>query len=125
VVIDSIKVDLNNLNSSSFVINFINTQTGLTAGTKNLKPHAVLFYNNNNIEEYVFDNPELGFDIVIANKNETYMSLVCDPVFSESIFTKLFYLEGMTLDNFEMFYKTNSFTGDKIIVWKVKWPDYE
>jgi len=124
-VIDSINVDLSNLNNSRFVLNFINTQTGFSAGTKEIKPHAVVFYNNNYIEKYVFDAPEIGFDIVIANKNETYSSLVCDPVFSESIFTKLFYLEGMTLDNFEMFYKTNSFTGDKIIVWKVKWPDYE
>ena len=38
-----------------------------------------------------------------------------------SMFTRLFYYDGIGLDNFEMFYENKQVTGGDILVWKVNW----
>ena len=50
-----------------------------------------------------------------------YRVLVLDPVFRQSLFTKLFYLDGRYTQHFEKFSDKNTIGGDRIIVWKVKW----
>ncbi|MEK6964511.1 MAG: STT3 domain-containing protein [Nanoarchaeota archaeon] len=50
-----------------------------------------------------------------------YRVLVLDPTFKESLFTKLFYLDGRYTSHFEKFSDKNTIGGDRILIWKVKW----
>jgi asparagine N-glycosylation enzyme membrane subunit Stt3 len=80
---------------------------------------------DNTTKKYRAYNSTIGLSIlinVIREGNETiYQGIVADPNLIDSTFTKLFFLEGHGMKHFEKFSDVTDITGQRIIVWKVKW----
>jgi dolichyl-diphosphooligosaccharide--protein glycosyltransferase len=63
-------------------------------------------------EEY-----DINMDIIFRDNK----ILIIDPLLTNSLFTKLYFLDGEGLEHFEKFDERRSITGNVIKVWKVKW----
>lgn len=70
---------------------------------------------------YMKDTIELG--VVVEKRGDAVAVLFTSPELAGSMFTRLFFFEGAGLENFDKFYDTTTPYGDRIITWKVKWPD--
>jgi len=77
-----------------------------------------------NLEDvYVRNNPESSFNIgvVLKKEGDEYNFLLSDPALADSIFTRLFFLEGAGTNHFELFSHETDLFGNDIYVWKVNW----
>jgi dolichyl-diphosphooligosaccharide--protein glycosyltransferase len=88
---------------------------------ENPKPISIVYVTENGTEERMFEGDLLPFSIVIIPKGEGYASLIAHPYLANSIFTRLFYLDGQGLRYFDKFDDQQGVTGGRIIVWKVDW----
>jgi hypothetical protein len=49
-------------------------------------------------------------------------SLIMDPILTDSLFTKLYFLNGRYTTHFQLFSdKKNTIVGHRIVVWKLDW----
>ena len=65
---------------------------------------------------------DFSFSIIIEELPDgSYKALLSDPLFTESIFTRLFFMEGRHTEHFDKFSDKSSVRGERIIVWKVVW----
>ena len=82
-------------------------------------PSRFILFKNNTIERIKMDNVTFPYDVLVDTVNNR--ALISDPLLSESLFTKLFYLDGRYTTHFEKFNDATDITGQRIIIWKVKW----
>ena len=75
-------------------------------------------------EFYIFENNKTTVDIgaVFFRQGDSVYVMFMSPELVGSMFTRLFFFEGVGLKHFEKFYDTTSAYGDRIITWKVRWP---
>jgi hypothetical protein len=108
-------------------LNLKTKESSINIENQEIKPSKVSFINLDNefevinyTENILLDgNKKIGF--AIYKEGEQYIGIMMDNALVDSIFVRLFYFEGLGLDHFEEFYKTVDITGQKIIVWKIKW----
>jgi dolichyl-phosphooligosaccharide-protein glycotransferase len=62
---------------------------------------------------------ELGFALVKTGNN--YQIVASDSDLTASMFTRMFYQQGVGLEHFKQFSDENSIFGGRILVWKVDW----
>jgi dolichyl-phosphooligosaccharide-protein glycotransferase len=60
----------------------------------------------------------LGYGILLMEGNRV---LYASPELVDSMFTRLFYLDGQGMEGFEKFHDIVDVTGQRIITWKVRW----
>jgi hypothetical protein len=73
-------------------------------------------------EEKRFSGNTLAFSVVLVPQGEEgYSALITHPYLANSMFTRLFYLNGHGLKYFDKFDDQTGITGGRIIVWKVDW----
>ena len=73
--------------------------------------------SGNGVERYEL-NGSLGFSITATRNGEV---LISDPLLADSMFTRLFYFNGIDTSHFEKFSDETTVTGERIIIWRVKW----
>ncbi len=103
------------INLNTYDVDVSTQQSGV------VKPYSLVYEKNNSLEEIKFENYKLSFSIVLINKDETYYVVISSPELAKSMFTRLFFMEGKTTNQFELFSKERQVTGGMIYVWKVKW----
>lgn len=84
-------------------------------------PYSYLYVANSSkiYKEY---NASIGdMSILIINRNNSYSSVFMTPILINSTFTKLFYLDGLDMDNFKLFSSSKDFNNFAIKTWKIKW----
>ena len=59
--------------------------------------------------------------IVLVKDSNNYNAIAMDSVLVSSMFTRLFYQDGVGLSYFKKFSDEKSFMGHRIIVWKIDW----
>jgi len=72
----------------------------------------------------ITDNGQLDITLIPISKNNYKILLSIYPL-GNSLFTKLFYLEGYGIEGFEKFKKVNTIQGWKVITWKVDWDNVD
>ena len=120
-VIDRAIVNLTRPENSQLILAFYDS-TGKklqeTAGT-----FAELSIVDNTTKKYKSDNASISLGMLLsvnrAGDQPTYTALISDPLLADSVFTRLFFLDGQNMKYFEKFYDTTDITGQRIIVWKV------
>jgi asparagine N-glycosylation enzyme membrane subunit Stt3 len=117
-VIEMAIVDLDNYKNTYLGIGQFDSQ-GRRVGSNQIIPASVVVYKENDFERISLENSGFGYDVVFDSVENRI--LLTDPLLSESLFTKLFYLDGRYNEKFEKFSERTSVTGQKISVWKVKW----
>jgi len=121
-VIEGAVFSYDNPEKSFLVISSFNN-AGTRLGSGQAIPASFKIMDDYKIETIEMKNTTFGMDVLIDGVNKRL--LMVDPQLSESMFTKLFYLEGRYTKHFEKFSDITDVTGLRIIVWKVKWPDTE
>ncbi len=94
----------------------INTQTNEVQQNPQLPVKRLIYVQEDSLE--IHEQADEGIDLVIRNTNQ---ALAADYPHGSSLFTRLFFLDGIGVDNFEKFSETRSLTTGKITVWKTIW----
>ncbi|MEM4260273.1 MAG: STT3 domain-containing protein [Candidatus Woesearchaeota archaeon] len=131
IVIEKGLIDIENIQNTTLLLGFYESSTGIKIGESTAKPAGIVIFENEKNKRYNINYSSLGYDIVLSIKktvnlsiNQTptiYKSLISSEELSQSIFTRLFYLEGVGTTKFEKFSDITDITGQRIIVWKVNW----
>ncbi|MBD3202920.1 hypothetical protein GF327_01390 [Candidatus Woesearchaeota archaeon] len=73
------------------------------------------------VKTYTEDILPNDISFVLMNRSGNYNMVLMSPELVGSTFTRLFYLEGKGMDNFEKFSDVTDVQGQRILVWKVIW----
>jgi uncharacterized spore protein YtfJ len=117
-VLELAAIDLEDYYNSSLVLGAYDS-TGYRRGGGSAIPSEFVLFFNDTIKTVKMENVTFPYAVLIDMVNNQL--LITDPLLSESLFTKLFYLDGRYTTHFEKFSDTVDITGSRIIVWKVKW----
>jgi dolichyl-phosphooligosaccharide-protein glycotransferase len=80
---------------------------------------SLSFINQDN--EFVvleFDDYTIGYSVLLLPDTNI---IIVDPAHADSMFTRLFYYEGIGLEHYEPFYQTRQVTGQHIKTWKINY----
>jgi len=84
-------------------------------------PNSLVYIDQGEIREKRFSGNLLGLSVLFVPDGDGFKLLVASPEQANSLFTKLFFLDGHGTKCFELFDDRRSFSGGRILVWKVDW----
>jgi len=85
-------------------------------------PRSLVYINENKeIQEKTFSNSKIDASVVLVPSGNGFKSLLCNPLLANSMFTRMYFMDGHGLEHFELFDERIQPTGEKIYVWKVNW----
>ncbi len=114
-------INLSALNETKIQIGAYNQQTGQREGTSMVSPNSVILADEG-YRQVKIENAGYAFDIVLDKNANKYQMIIAEPELSDGMYTRLFFLEGKGTEHFEKFSdRTSPITGQRIIVWKVRW----
>jgi len=113
------------------IINLTTNEAYADSQQGRLHPKLILFPSNLGIilREYnesvitLQNGRQLG--IALIKNGESYQAVAMDSDLTASMFTRLFYQEGIGLKHFKKFSDESGISGGRIIVWKVDWEGKE
>ncbi|MCF7860991.1 hypothetical protein K9M79_02005 [Candidatus Woesearchaeota archaeon] len=107
------------------IVIFVNTTTWepkIPSTQGEMKPSKFSYVDNEGIFHSVeYSESQYPIGVSIVPSGDGYFNLIMDPRIVGSMFNRLFYYEGEGLKHFNRFNDKKSFTGDRIITWKVDW----
>lgn len=116
--IDAAIFNFDDNKNSSLVIGSYDS-TGFRRASGNIVPRSFVVMKNDSLERVDLDNSTFPYDVIVDLEGKR--ALISDPLLSESTFTKLFFMDGKYTTHFEKFSDVTDITGQRIIIWKVKW----
>jgi asparagine N-glycosylation enzyme membrane subunit Stt3 len=84
------------------------------------KPSSLIYVENNQFIEKKFEN-SIPQSILLIQEGSSYRIVLASQEVAGSMFTRLFYYNGIGTQHFTKFTQETQITGEKIIVWKVQW----
>lgn len=103
------------------IINLTEMDVYVPAGEKP-RPNSIVYVTEEGTEERVFENSQMQFSVIlIPSGSNSYSILLSHPYLANSMFTRMFYLDGHGLKYFNKFDDRQGITGGRIITWKVDW----
>ncbi|MBU1850295.1 MAG: dolichyl-diphosphooligosaccharide--protein glycosyltransferase subunit STT3 [Nanoarchaeota archaeon] len=119
VRIENVIINLSSPEKTLFTMAFIDSNIGVKAAETKTNPKGLVIAKGDELTKYDLGSADMNIDVVYdADKKK---ALMMDPSLSQSIFTKLFFLEGRSTKHFNVFSDETDVTGSRIIVWKVDW----
>lgn len=101
-----------NLNNSETIIN--------NNKVKGSIPKYTIININGSVHKKEYQSGSSNHAVILAQQNKNqYIGLFAHPELGDSMFTKLFFFKGDSLDCFELMTKKTSFRGEDIFVYKV------
>jgi dolichyl-diphosphooligosaccharide--protein glycosyltransferase len=125
------KIDNETLKCSDFIVNLTAYDVYIPTQQGNKYPKRASFQTNEGLilREYNDSIINLqngrGLGVALAKKDDAYRLVQMDEALTASMFTRLFYMEGVGLRHFKKFSDERGITGGRIIVWKVDWEGKE
>ncbi|MFH1323622.1 MAG: STT3 domain-containing protein [Nanoarchaeota archaeon] len=103
-------------------INIDTLQADIQTQQGAMHPNAIVLpLKDGTMKERTFNNT-IGVSLtLIPDENGNYNTLIEGPQLANSMFTRMFYLNGHGLKYFDKFSDIIDITGGRIIVWKVNW----
>jgi hypothetical protein len=117
VILDKVNVDLNKPGDAEVIITI--AQGNQIIGSEIIQPGIISVDNNEKIESYYTPDSNFPYEVLIINNKGTYQTIIADPLLAKSAFTMLYYFDGKYMDGYEKISDKTSFTGQKILVYKV------
>lgn len=121
IYIEKAFVDISDPTNTTLLMGFYDANLAQRVGETVLKPSGVIIGRNNKLTKYAMNESGIGYDLLLSDTDGTYSAVMSSPELLESMFTRLFYLDGKYTSHFEKFSDVTDITGQRIIVWKVKW----
>ncbi len=109
LVCGGVKVDLNTKD----------TQISTSEGVK--RPDSLVYVENGNVMKKEFQNGIGNSLMLIKTGTDSYNVRIVSTQIADGMFTRLFFYEGAGTSHFEKFSDKRTITGQRIIIWKVKW----
>lgn len=100
-------------------INLTNKEAFIDSGETKYHPNAFGYVEGNEYLIKTYDDNQIGYGITLLQDNRTI--LLMSPELVGSMFTRLYYLDGVGLNNFKKFYDVTDIGGTRIITWKIDW----
>ena len=92
-------------------------------GNADVHPNSLVYVTpQGGIQEKTFPGTKVGFSIVLVPNGDKYLFFLTDPLQANSMFTKLYFLQGQGLRCFSKFSDVQNLNGGNIITWRV---DYD
>jgi len=124
VVLEKVETSLSNpQQETKLVFATVDRATGLKVGQTVGLPTGIAIATDDGITRYDFENQSFETDILLVRNENQFLVLLMNEHLTESIFTKLFFLEGAYTEHFTKVYDVVQPIGQRIIVWKVDWPN--
>jgi len=93
----------------------------IAPGNPTAHPNSFVYPTKDGIEKTTYSNNTIGYSVLLFPNGANWNYIMTVPSLEDSIFSKLFFLEGHRSKYFEKFSDTTSVTGNRIITWKVDW----
>ncbi len=125
------KIDDETLKCGDFLVNLTTYDIYVPTTEGNKHPKKASFQTNEDLilkeynENVINLQNNRGLGTALIKNGNSYSLLQMDEALTASIFTRLFYMEGIGLKHFKKFSDERSITGGRIIVWKVDWEGKE
>jgi dolichyl-phosphooligosaccharide-protein glycotransferase len=84
-------------------------------------PNAFAYVENGQYKVKRYNDNQIGYAVALLEDGQTVLLMSEELV--DSMFTKLFFFDGIGLKNFKKVYDTRDITGARIITWKIDWPN--
>ena len=84
------------------------------------KPDSIVYSENNQLIKKSFDDG-IGQSLLLIQNGNSYKIIITSTQLTQSIFTKLFFYNGVGTSQFEKFSDQTTINGERIIIWKVRW----
>ena len=111
------------LQGKTFIINVdLTNYTAKFESQSDIYPNSIVYPTENEVVEKKFSGATSGFSVVLLPKGKEYDFFLTDPLQANSMFTKLYFLNGHGQKCFSKFDDVQNINGGRIISWKV---DYE
>ncbi len=84
-------------------------------------PASLVYIANTGVEEKKFEGRTVPVSAVLIPAQNGFYGMLADPSIANSMFTRMFFMNGYGLKNFELLTRKSSPVGTQVYVWKVKW----
>lgn len=124
IVVERAAINLSDPASSPVLIGIYDSTSGSKLGQSMAEFQSIIIADEE-LTKYYPDNSSIDLGLLLNVNNDgnttSYSAVISNPLLTDSIFTRLFFLEGKYTTHFEKFYDTSDITGTRIIIWKVNW----
>ena len=114
----------NNLNKNTILtrLNLLNLDVSIPTSQGEIHPKSVVIYHNGDVKERKFEKAGLDLSFVVIIDNGKVNSLYCSEELARSMFTRLYFTNGVGLRHFRLFdNEMNRALGTRILVWNISW----
>ncbi len=119
-VIDRLVVDLKSMNKTHLEIGFYDQNGRKLGENNNVFPAEIVVATDKGLGKYQLAGA--GFNqAFLLDLRSTPQTMMLDPKNAESMFTRLFFLDGLGTTAFQKFSDEQAFNMGRIKVWKVDW----
>jgi dolichyl-phosphooligosaccharide-protein glycotransferase len=118
-VLEGFVLNMTQYNQSFVSVGFYDSTGNKRSANNDVRPSAVFVMQNGSTVQVNFTGQSLGYAFIVDLENNRAMMV--DPLHANSLFLRLFFLDGKSTTAFEKFNDVTDFTGSRIIVWKVDW----
>lgn len=106
--------------SNGITVNLTNYKTLIPTQQGIMSPNSLIYATKTELKEKIYEST-LGVSVALIPEDKGYICLLMDPLLAKSTFTRLFFFDGHGSKYFEKFSDKTTFTGQRIITWKVNW----
>lgn len=102
-------------------VNTANMDATLSMQGASAPPSSLVYLSNTGVEEKKFEGRTIPVSAVLIPAQNGYYGMLADPIIANSMFTRMFFMNGYGLKHFELLTQKSSPVGTQVYVWKVKW----
>ncbi|MCA9478294.1 MAG: hypothetical protein KC535_04055 [Nanoarchaeota archaeon] len=117
IVIDSVLID--EKDPSKTRVKVVVVQGNQIVGSEESTPVTVSLDTGMGIQTTNIEGGNFPYEIVVVDNGGQYQAIIADPLLARSAFTMMFYFNGKYMDGYEKISDKTTFTGQRIIVYKV------
>lgn len=118
IVLDKIEIDITKPEEGKVIISVV--QNGQIVGSETVRPSVISLDNGTEMNSYALkEQTTFPYEVVLVKKGENYQVLIADPALAKSVFSMLYYFDGKYMEGYEKISDRTTFTGQKIVVYKV------
>jgi len=107
------------------IINLTTMDTHFNTPNGIRKPASLVYPTKLDLEEKRYEENTEPVSVILMKNNNEYRSILSDPKLAKSIFTRLFFFDGLGSEHYSLLSEKNTINNQKIQVWKVDWEAHE
>lgn len=121
IALDAVRINLINPEESKFIIGVYSSTSRQKLGEDAINPRSIIFASDE-LQAIEFEDVGLEYNVFFYSENGQYRAIIAAKELADSLFTRLFYINGEYTNYFDKFSDlTSPLTGQRIIVYSIDW----